>query len=371
MEILQKLELPLIGGAFLAAASSSLLYDYGRVLGCSGAIHSLLSGTYQSNKLALVLGLTFGGSGIRIGLPFLEKSLSRSFFDTSVLLHANHWQVLSILGLSGLLVGAGSKIGSGCTSGHMLCGMARGSKRSWAATMVFFPVAILTHRIIKPFLYALLPQSHSINHVAFESKLAPLAIFLLGSPYLLYHLLKLTASSKRFEFLRTALLGATFASGLALSGMTRPSVVLGFFDFFLPFWDPSLLGVALAGLGTNILVYLAVVKPKVIKWNRLKEEISKADDLTIEGLRQSFLVHAPNSCVQSEWQLPELSNTTIDRKLILGSALFGMGWGLAGICPGPGLVSLGAYPLSLGIWSWIAGFLVAGKLASVESRLRM
>lgn len=371
MDFLQKLELPLIGGAFLAAASSSLLYDYGRVLGCSGAMHSIIRGSYQSNKLALVLGLTLGGSAIRIGSPFLEISLSRSFFDTSVLLHSNHWQALSVLALSGLLVGAGSKLGSGCTSGHMLCGMARGSKRSWAATMVFFPVAILTHRIIKPFLDAILPQSDSISHVTLQSKFAPLAIFILGSPYLFYHLLKLTVSSKRFESVRTALLGATFASGLALSGMTRPSVVLGFFDFFLPFWDPSLLGVALAGLGTNILVYLAIVKPKLIKWNRLKEEIAKADDLTVEGLKQSLLAHAPNSCSQTEWQLPEISNSTIDRKLIVGSALFGMGWGLAGICPGPGLVSLGAYPLSLGIWSWIAGFLVAGKLASIESRLQI
>ncbi|KAH9818965.1 hypothetical protein DFH28DRAFT_957174 [Melampsora americana] len=339
MEMLQKLELPLLGGAFLAAASSSLLYDYGRVFGCSGAIHSIITGSYQSNKLALVLGLTFGGSAIRIGLPFLETSLSRTFFDSSLLSHANHWQALSVLAVSGALVSAGSKIGSGCTSGHMLCGMARGSKRSWAS-----------------------------HH---GSKLAPLAIFLLGSPYLLYHLLKLTVSSKRFEFLRTSLLGATFASGLALSGMTRPSVVLGFFDFFLPFWDPSLLGVALAGLGTNVLVYMTVVKPKVIKWTKLKEEISKADDLTIDGLRQSILAHVPNSCSQSEWQLPELSNTNIDRKLIGGSALFGIGWGLAGICPGPGLVSLGAYPFSLGIWSWMVGFLVAGKLASIQSWLQL
>ncbi|KAH9807458.1 hypothetical protein DFH28DRAFT_1006241 [Melampsora americana] len=371
MEMLQKLELPLLGGAFLAAASSSLLYDYGRVFGCSGAIHSIITGSYQSNKLALVLGLTFGGSAIRIGLPFLETSLSRTFFDSSLLSHANHWQALSVLAVSGALVGAGSKIGSGCVSGHMLCGVARGSKRSWAATMVFFPVAILTHRIIKPLLYAFLPPSHSINRITLESKLAPLAIFLLGSPYLLYHLLKLTVSSKRFEFLRTYLLGATFASGLALSGMTRPSVVLGFFDFFLPSWDPSLLGVALAGLGTNVLVYMTVVKPKVIKWTKLKEEISKADDLTIDGLRQSILAHVPNSCSQSEWQLPELSNTNIDRKLILGSALFGIGWGLAGICPGPGLVSLGAYPFSLGIWSWMVGFLVAGKLASIQSWLQL
>lgn len=112
--------LPLVGGTFLAAASSSLLYDYSRVLGCSGAVHSIFSGPYQHNKLALVLGLILGGSGISINSDFLESSLSRTFFDPLIVSHVDRWEVVALLGLSGLLVGAGSKIGSGCTSGMLL-----------------------------------------------------------------------------------------------------------------------------------------------------------------------------------------------------------------------------------------------------------
>jgi uncharacterized membrane protein YedE/YeeE len=102
--------------------------------------------------------------------------------------------------------------------------------------------------------------------------------------------------------------GLLFGVGLIVSGMTDPGKVLGFLDLFGA-WDPSLAfvmgGAILVGLGA-----FAVAKRRTT----------------------SFLGGAMH--------LPQRRD--IDRRLVLGSLTFGVGWGLAGFCPGPALVSLGA-----------------------------
>jgi len=102
--------------------------------------------------------------------------------------------------------------------------------------------------------------------------------------------------------------GLLFGLGLIISGMSDPFKVLGFLD---PAgnWDPSLLVVMAGALALGIPAF------------RLAERRSTS-------LRGKTM------------QLP--SARQIDRRLVVGSALFGVGWGLAGICPGPGLVLLGA-----------------------------
>lgn len=104
------------------------------------------------------------------------------------------------------------------------------------------------------------------------------------------------------------LFGLLFGLGLIVSGMANPAKVLGFLDLAGP-WDPSLalvMGGAIAvGLGA-----FAIAK------------------------------HRAMSLLGFAMQLPSARH--IDKRLVGGSLLFGAGWGLAGICPGPGLVLLGA-----------------------------
>jgi uncharacterized membrane protein YedE/YeeE len=100
--------------------------------------------------------------------------------------------------------------------------------------------------------------------------------------------------------------GALFGLGLAVSGMTDPDKVLNFLDI-AGTWDPSLALVMGAAL--------AVAVPG-FAWLRRRGR-------TLDG-------HA----------LPPPPGTTIDRRLLAGSALFGVGWGLAGYCPGPALANL-------------------------------
>jgi len=104
------------------------------------------------------------------------------------------------------------------------------------------------------------------------------------------------------------LIGVLFGLGLMISGMTNPAKILAFLDLSGA-WDPSLIfvmgGAVLVGL---IAFYLA------------------------KNRTQSFLggaMHMP-------------TRRDIDRPLLIGSAMFGLGWGLAGFCPGPALVSLGS-----------------------------
>lgn len=102
--------------------------------------------------------------------------------------------------------------------------------------------------------------------------------------------------------------GLLFGLGLILSGMANPAKVLGFLDL-AGLWDPS----------------LALVMGGAIAIGSIAFAIAKKRHLSYLGLSM---------------QIP--TNRAIDKRLALGSVVFGIGWGLAGICPGPAIVLLGA-----------------------------
>jgi uncharacterized membrane protein YedE/YeeE len=102
--------------------------------------------------------------------------------------------------------------------------------------------------------------------------------------------------------------GLVFGLGLLISGMTDPSKVIGFLDL-AGNWDPSLLLVMGGGIAVGLLAFRAARKRT-----------------------RAFLGGA--------MQLPTVRD--IDGRLVGGSLVFGVGWGLAGFCPGPALVSFGA-----------------------------
>jgi uncharacterized protein len=109
-------------------------------------------------------------------------------------------------------------------------------------------------------------------------------------------------------FVLSALLsGLVFGFGLIVSGMANPAKVLGFLDL-AGAWDPSLALVMAGAFAVGFFAFL-VAKKRTL------------------------------SFIGAEMKLPTAS--AIDRRLLTGSALFGAGWGIAGFCPGPGLVALG------------------------------
>ena len=109
-------------------------------------------------------------------------------------------------------------------------------------------------------------------------------------------------------FIFTSLLaGLVFGLGLIVSGMANPAKVLGFLDL-TGAWDPSLALVMAGAIAVSFFAFL-------FARNRTRSLIGA--DMKLPGARQ------------------------IDRRLVIGSTLFGIGWGVAGFCPGPGLVALG------------------------------
>lgn len=100
--------------------------------------------------------------------------------------------------------------------------------------------------------------------------------------------------------------GVLFALGLGISGMTEPARIIGFLDIFGN-WDPSLVFVMLGAIGIHASFYFLVLR--------------KGSPLFAEA-----------------FYLPQ--KKTIEPSLLIGAAIFGIGWGITGLCPGPGLVSL-------------------------------
>ena len=122
----------LVGGLLLGLAAALLLLLNGRISGISGIVGGLLTPKSSDAgwRLVFVAGLLLGAFGyvLATGGP-LPVRMQAS---------------MPVLVVAGLLVGFGTRLGSGCTSGHGLCGIARLSKRSIVASAVFFGVAMLT-----------------------------------------------------------------------------------------------------------------------------------------------------------------------------------------------------------------------------------
>ncbi|MGC6484910.1 MAG: DUF6691 family protein [Candidatus Puniceispirillales bacterium] len=125
--------------------------------------------------------------------------------------------------------------------------------------------------------------------------------------------------------------GVVFGIGLALSGMLDPSKVAGFLDLF-GVWDPSLAFVMGGGVIVNFIGYHLVLKEK-------KPLFATGYNLT--------------------------DKKAIDRPLLIGAALFGIGWGMGGLCPGPGVASLLLDPsMAVGFVAFMIAGLSLGRVIS-------
>lgn len=105
--------------------------------------------------------------------------------------------------------------------------------------------------------------------------------------------------------------GTVFALGLGLSGMTRPHKVIGFLDV-LGRWDPSLIFVMAGAIAVHFVSY---------KWIRRRS----------------------SPLLATKWHVP--TRKEITGSLVIGAFLFGVGWGLAGYCPGPAVTALASFEL--------------------------
>lgn len=133
--------------------------------------------------------------------------------------------------------------------------------------------------------------------------------------------------------------GLIFGLGIAVSGMINPAKVLNFFDI-AGHWDPSLIFVMGGALITTFIGYRLVLR-------------------------------RPAPLIEDRFQLP--TNSTIDARLIGGSALFGLGWGIAGFCPGAALPALATGKLEVlsFVGALLAGIWVARRILARQAGRRL
>lgn len=121
---------PLFGGMLLGLSAVLLLLLNGRIAGISGILGRLLGGHDMAPNAAFIAGLLAG--------PLLYAA---AFGRMPAMTVSASWPIVL---LAGLLVGIGTRLGSGCTSGHGILGLARFSRRSFAATAVFLATGMVT-----------------------------------------------------------------------------------------------------------------------------------------------------------------------------------------------------------------------------------
>lgn len=135
------------------------------------------------------------------------------------------------------------------------------------------------------------------------------------------------------------LVGFLFALGLGLSGMTQPSKVVGFLDFFGD-WDPSLAFVMIGAITIHALAYI-------------------------------WIKNKTSPLFSTDWHIPKKQE--LSSALVIGAFLFGIGWGLGGYCPGPALTSLASFsyrPLIF-VVSMVTGVLLFKAWDNIYSRSKI
>ena len=131
--------MPLTGGILIGIAASMMLLFSGRIAGISGIFGGMLfqQGKERAWRLSFVVGLIAGGILLyTINAEFFENSSGRGILAVNI---------------AGLLVGIGTRIGGGCTSGHGVCGIGRLSVRSIVATVTFVFAGMITVALFKSF----------------------------------------------------------------------------------------------------------------------------------------------------------------------------------------------------------------------------
>lgn len=123
------------------------------------------------------------------------------------------------------------------------------------------------------------------------------------------------------------LIGIVFGTGIAISGMANPAKVLNFFDV-AGTWDPSLL-------------------------------LVMASALLVTSIGYRFVLRRPKPVLEARFHLP--TNRRIDMPLIAGAAVFGIGWGISGFCPGGAIPALGLGEVTA--WAFV-GAMMAGIFAA-------
>jgi len=299
-----------IGGSIMAISSSLHLYLQGKITGISGTLFKCISCNDFAYGFSFLTGMLFISSFIKC---FYDPITSQKFGGSQFLESPSKYvEDLSLPGflLAGFLVGFGAKMANGCTSGHGVCGLPRMSKRSIIAISFFmiFGMSVATIRYHYPFLR---PSSYAYDVWEYPSiYYLVLCTSLLGFLFTLINGFNSGIKNKVRDIMISFFIGALFSFGLIQSGMLQRHVVIEFLTIS-NIWNIQLAFVLGAAVGINLFTFNYILKK------------------------------IPKPVFKDKYDVP--TNTTVDNKLLCGSAIFGIGWGLSGVCPGPAVLGFYIY----------------------------
>lgn len=139
-----------------------------------------------------------------------------------------------------------------------------------------------------------------------------------------------------YQLVASLVSGCLFGAGLVLAGMTQPSKVIAFLDVTGD-WDPSLALVMVGAIGIHAIAYRVAIR-------------------------------RPSPLFADRFALP--TRRDIDGKLVLGAALFGIGWGIGGYCPGPGITALAGLGIDAVVFvaAMVAGMFAVAQVEKLRAR---
>lgn len=291
----------LIGGLMIGLGAITLLLTTGYVSGMNSMLDTVFIDTedfqYRWKTLWLSVFLV-------IGILLSKK------FKSVECLPLNAFTFLGFF-----ILAFGVRMAQGCTSGHGINGLARLSKRSFIAVLLFFSFAVITATNFKT-----LPihKTDTIN----KNIYIPLIAVLI---WVYYAFNKTTKKDENkeiniYNILAIILSAGLFSGGLYYSGMYEFSVVKNFLNLKNPNWNYGLLIVFLTAVGVAFIGYRV---------------IGLMDKPFTKTCEQTYIKDE-----ECKFMLPK--RNTITKKLIIGSILFGIGWGITGMCPS-------TFPIRLGI----------------------
>jgi len=296
----------ILGGVILAVATSAHLLLEGKITGISGMVYKCIYRIDFNYTYSFIAGMFFMSSFIKTLYDPIKRTKDKhasAFLETPTDFASD----LTMIGFvfAGFLVGFGSRMGNGCTSGHGICGLPRFSKRSITAIALYLGFGIVT-ATIRYYIPFFSPDTKKVH--SWQIPLLSVAVLIasvLGFSYLLFQSIQTKANDKIRDTVVGFLIGACFSFGLIESGMLQRHAVTGFLTISIR-WNCKLLFVLATAVGINIFSFQYIFK-------NYKTPLFK-----------------------SKYDLPE--NTKVDNKLMVGSSIFGLGWGIGGMCPGPAIL---------------------------------
>jgi len=330
----------LLGGLLLGVSVAFKTSVTGQVLGVSGSTRGFIRHPSAASG-AFILGLILAGIFMARSYGGFEPIAPRDMSS------AHTARVYCRFVFGGLLVGFGTALGNGCTSGHGLTGLARLSLRSWIAV----PCFMFWAKVVGTLSGSLrdLPPDHSVEmslpkwRKALAASLISVAVLLMimGAAILAKPLSRFEDRPEVLNHLKAVAefcSGLTFGIGLAVSTMVRPSKVTGFLDWGSGAWDPTLAFVMGGALCVTFPFFQVLER------------------------RYTTPILGGTFGLPPKGKMPDVP-------LVVGTSLFGIGWGTCGMCPGPAWVALGGFQ-GPGVLAMIAGMLSGTSLWVLWQRLR-